>query len=92
MRRRHLLILNIYMMLVIAFVQNTFAQTTKEPLYIDLTKTLGFVMGQRFSLNRIKVEFPALSLRVQKADLEFKSTFGISEENVEKTLKDILKE
>jgi hypothetical protein len=80
------------MMLTIAFVQNTFAQETKEPLYIDLGKTLGFIMGQRFSLNRIEVEYPALSLRVQKADLEFKSTFGIAEKNIEKTLRGLLKD
>lgn len=92
MRRRRLLVLNIFMMLTIAFVQNTFAQATKKPLYIDLSKTLGFIMGQRFSLNRIKVEYPALSLRVQKADLEFKSTFGIAEKNIEKTLRGLLKD
>jgi hypothetical protein len=92
MRRHRLLVLNIFMMLTIAFVQNTFAQASKEPLYIDLSKTLGFIMGQRFSLNRIKVEYPALSLRVQKADLEFKSTFGIAEKNIEKTLRGLLKD
>ncbi|MDL2123803.1 MAG: hypothetical protein LWX51_12145 [Deltaproteobacteria bacterium] len=92
MRRRRLLVLNIFMMLTIAFVQNTFAWVPKEPLYIDLSKTLGFVMGQRFSLNRIKVEYPALSLQVQKAELEFKATFGIAEKNIEKSLRDLLKD
>ena len=92
MRRHRLLVVNIFIVLSIAFVQDTFAQAPKEPLYIDLSKTLGFVVGQRFSLNRIKAEYPVLSLQVQKAELEFKSTFGIAEKNIIKSLKDLLKD
>ena len=92
MRRCHIFFLSILMMLTISSVQNTFAQEAREPLYIDLGKTLGFIMGQRFSLNRINVEYPELSLQVQKADLEFKSAFGVAEKKIEKTLKDLLQD
>jgi hypothetical protein len=71
-------------------VQDAFAQASKKPL--DLSKTLGFVMGQRFNLNRIKVEYPVLSLKVQKAELEFESTFGIAEKNIKKSLRGLLKD
>lgn len=92
MRKHRIIVLNLILVLVIAFAQNTFAETSKKPLYIDLSKTLGFVMGQRFSLNRIKDEYPALSLQIKKAELEFNSAFGVSERNIKKELKDILKD
>ena len=92
MRRCHILFLSILLMLTISSRQNTFAQEAREPLYVDLSKTWGFIMGQRFNLNRIKVEYPELSLQVQKADLEFKSAFGVAEKKIEKTLKDLLQD
>ena len=79
-------------MLTIAFVQKTTAQAPKDPLYIDLSKTIAFVMGQRFNLNRINDEYPALSLQVQKANHEFKYAFGTAEENIQKALRDIFKD
>ena len=91
MKTHRLLIISILMIMSISSVQDTFAQATKEPLYIDLSKTLGFIMGQRFSLNRIKVEYPEVSLRVKKANIEFKSSFGIAERNIKKTLRGLLK-
>jgi hypothetical protein len=78
--------------LIIAFAQNAIAKAPKEPIYIDLSKTLGFIMGQRFSLNRIKTEYPTLSLQIKMAELEFNNTFGVSEKNIEKELKDIFKD
>lgn len=92
MRRLRLLVVNIFVILSIAFAQDAFSHSPQEPLYIDLSKTLGFVMGQRFSLNRIKVEYPVLSLQVQKAELEFESTFGIAEKNIKKSLRGLLKD
>jgi len=80
------------MAFTIVSVQSVSGQTIQESLHVDLSKTLGFIMGQRFSLNRIKDEYPALGLRVQKADLEFKTAFGIAEENIKSALKDMLKD
>ena len=92
MRRHRLLAVYIFMVFSIAFAQVTFAKAPKKPLSNDLSKTLGFIMGQRFSLNRIKNEYPLLSLQAQKAELEFKSTFGVAEKNINKSLKDLLKD
>lgn len=39
-------------------VHSMSGQTIQEPLHVDLSKTLGFIMGQHFSLNRIKDEYP----------------------------------
>ena len=75
--------------LIIAFAQNAIA---KEPIYIDLSKTFGFIMGQRFSINRIKAEYPTLSSQIKMAELEFNSAFGSSEKNIEKELKDLFKD
>lgn len=75
-----------------AHAQTTLEPTTETPVYADLSRTFGFIMGQRFSLNRIKVEYPVLSLRVKKAELEFKSSFGTAEKKIEKALRDMLKD
>ncbi|SMN12536.1 hypothetical protein SPBRAN_1495 [uncultured Candidatus Thioglobus sp.] len=84
--------LSFIVLIIIAFTQNAIAKAPKEPIYIDLSKTLAFIMGQRFSLNRIKAEYPALLLQTKMAELEFNSTFGASEKNIEKELKDLFKD
>jgi hypothetical protein len=79
MKMHRILVLNLVFMFLIAFAQNTFARAPKEPLYIDLSKSLGFIMGHRFSLERIKSEYPTLSLGAEMAEIEFNNTFGIAE-------------
>ena len=64
----------------------------KNPLYVDLGKTLGFIIGQRTSLNHISNEYPALSPHAIKAEHEFKITFGVAEKNIENLLKEMLKD
>lgn len=80
------------MVFTIVSVQSVSGQTIQEPLHVDLGETLGFIMGQRFILNRIKDEYPALGLQVQKASLEFKAAFGIAEKNIKNALQDMLKD
>jgi len=83
----------VFVFLVLAAnTQTVLAQTIKAPLYEDLGKTLGFIMGQRFSLNIIKTEFPNLALRAQVAESEFESSFSNAEENIKYALQEILKE
>ncbi len=89
----HQLFFSIFIVLLsIAFSQNAVGKASKEPIHVDLTKTLGFIMGQRFSLNRIKAEYPTLSLQAKIAELEFNSSFGTSEKNIEKELKGLFKD
>ena len=64
----------------------------KNPLYVDLGKTLGFIVGQRTSLHHISNEYPALSPHAIKAEHEFKITFGVAEKNIENLLKEMLKD
>lgn len=83
----------VFMFLVlVAHTQTISAQTIKAPLYEDLGKTLGFIMGQRFSLNIIKTEFPNLALQAQVAESEFERSFSNAEENIKYALQEILKE
>ena len=83
------LFLTIMMLLTICPAQRLFAQATSTPLHVDLGKTLGFIVGQRISLTRIKTEYPALSLRASRAQREFTLSFGIAEENIQNALRDI---
>jgi hypothetical protein len=68
------------------------AQTIESPLLSDLCKTLGFIMGQRFTLNLIKAEYPNLALQAQVAESEFESSFSNAEKNIKNALQEILKE
>lgn len=79
-------------MLTVAFAQYTFAASPKEPLYIDLSKTFGYIMGQRSSLSRITAKYPSLSIRVKKAELEFITTFGVAEKNIKESLRGLLRD
>jgi hypothetical protein len=93
MKKHRILVLNLLTIIFfVAFAQNTLAKAPKEPIHIDLSKTLGFIMGQRFSLDRIKHEYPELSLQVKMTELEFNNSFGIAEKNIKKELKSIFKE
>ncbi len=92
MRKYSLLGAYIFIILSISFTQDTSAQAPKEHLHADLSKTLGFVMGQRISLNHIKAEYPELSVQVEKVEFEFKSVFDIAEKNIRESLKDLLKD
>ena len=65
-------------------------EAPKEPLYVDLSKTMGFIIGQRTSLNHVANKYPALSPRAIKAEREFNLTFGVAEKNIEKSLRNIL--
>ena len=65
-------------------------EAPKEPLYVDLGKTMGFVIGQRTSLNHIANKYPALSPRAIIAEREFNLTFGVAEKNIERSLRNIL--
>lgn len=92
MIKPRLLILSVLIMLTIAPLQNAFAQETRESLSVNIGRTYGFILGQRLMLNRIEAEFPALSLRAKKAEVEFESAFGIAEKNIERALREQLKD
>ncbi len=83
----------VFVFLVLAAnTQTVVAQTIETPLHNDLSKTLGFIMGQRSSLNIIKAEYPNLALQAQVAESEFEISFSNAEKNIKKSLQEILKE
>jgi len=83
----------VFVFLVLAAnTQTVVAQTIEAPLYKDLSRTLGFIMGQRFTLNIIKAEYPNLALQAQVAESEFESSFSNAEKNIIYALQEILKE
>jgi hypothetical protein len=58
----------------------------KAPLYIDLSKTHGFCLGQQFSIEHIQQQFPELAAQATKAQLEFDLVFQPAYENIRKIL------
>jgi len=83
----------VFVFLVLAVhPQTVSAQTFESPLLADLSKTLGFIMGQRFCLSLIKTEYPNLALQVQVVESEFETSFGNAEENIKYAIQEILKE
>lgn len=81
-----------FLVLAIAYTQTVLAQTFEAPLHIDLSKTLGFIMGQRVTLNWIKKEYPNLVLQAQLVETEFETSFGNAEKNINCAIQEILKE
>lgn len=77
-------------LLIFAIGQITLGQASQAPLETDLSRTYGYINGQRFKLNRIKKEFPDLSIYAQKAELEFQAAFGNAERNINVALQEIL--
>jgi len=75
-----------------AHTQTVSAQTFESSLFSDLSKTLGFIMGQRYSLNLIKAEYPNLALQAQVAESEFEISFSNAEKNIKYAIQEILKE
>jgi len=75
-----------------AHTQTVLAQTFESSLHTDISKTLGFIMGQRFCLNFIKAEYPNLALQAQVAESEFETSFGNAEKNIKYAIQEILKE
>lgn len=92
MKIARLFILFIFITYTVGYAQPALEQTTQDPLHVDLSRALTYIKGQRFSLNLVKREYPDLALYAQKADLEFKASFGNAEQNSSKVLKEILKE
>lgn len=92
MKKHRLLPLNLIFLLGVTFTQNLFSEAFTEPLYIELGRSFGFTMGQQLTLNKIKSEYPTLSLQIKNAELEFNNTFGVAEKNIKRKLKGILKD
>jgi hypothetical protein len=72
---------------------NIFGQTTDNlirPKYKRVSEAYGYLMGQEYSLNLIKKDFPQFEINVLKAQMTFNSTFGKSKEGMQKYLTEYL--
>ena len=75
-----------------AQADNNKVTTVQDPLYFDLSKTTGFLIGQHLSLEKIKRKFPDLAQTVQIASLNFDSAFGTANKAISEELQSIMKE
>lgn len=84
----------IILILVYVFCLLSANAQTIEPIkptkYKRVTQAYGYLIGQEYSLGKIKKDFPSLELNVLKAQLAFNSTFGKSKENLVIFLKENL--
>lgn len=63
-----------------------YALNLNEQAAIGLSRTYGFVYGQRTGLERIEQQFPDLRSQVEFARIQFTAKFPRLEERLEKTL------
>ena len=73
-----------------AYGQQQPNQERQPPLHIDLVKTVGFCMGQRFSLERISAMVPDAADDARIAQLEWEALFKGAEINIINELKHLL--
>ncbi|QFR42868.1 hypothetical protein [Sulfurimonas xiamenensis] len=73
-----------YLLLLIIFlnVQATAIDINKQ-LFMDITKTYGYYIGQSYTLNKIKNKYPHLKNQVFLAEHEFKISFDSSLKNID---------
>lgn len=72
---------------------NVFGQTTdnfKKPKYKRVSEAYGYIIGQEYSLDIIKKEFPQFEMSILKARMAFNSTFGKSKEGMKQYLAEYL--
>lgn len=87
---------NKYIFLVILFIltsTNVNGQKTdylNKPKHQRVSQAYGFIIGQEYTLNIIKSEFPKFEIHVLKAEMAFNSTFGNSKVKLKDYLLDFL--
>lgn len=76
---------NLLFALTLAIVftpQSIFAQTTEQQKVNEMAKVYGYFLGQKYTVDYIKQEFPSSSVRLDLAILEWKTRFYPSIEYV----------
>ena len=92
MGRLRLILKGIALILMVYFNHYIIAQTPARPIYEDLGRTQGYILGQQYALDRIKSDYPALFLQALTAEHEFMSSFGTATKKIENALKEDLKD
>ncbi len=76
----------------LTFSNSAYTQELQNSFYVDINQSMGFIMGQNFSLNRIKTEYPELATRAMIVESHFKKSFGNAEKNMDNELRRILED
>lgn len=81
-------LIGILVLLIVSSSLNGICQEIgiKKPKYHRLSQTYGYLQAQQYTLDKIKEKFPDLSLEILKAELEFKTNFGKSLQNIKNYL------
>lgn len=90
MKRTILLLLCLLPALASVRAQTPPGLNPQAPLEDDLGRALGFLLGQRITLNRVKAEFPDMALRARQAEAEFNLSFGAAETEIRKALQGMM--
>jgi len=85
-------IIIIVIYLIVAFPNDSFPFFFSNKSIRGLTSAYGFILGQKYGLNRIETEFPDYLLNVELARASFQSDFPNIEKKLEGKLKDALGE
>lgn len=90
MKRTFLLLLCLLPALAAVRAQAPSGLNPQAPLEDDLGRALGFLLGQRITLNRVKAEFPDMASRARQAEAEFNLSFGTAETGIRNALQRML--
>jgi hypothetical protein len=86
------IVLSITFIFLTFLLQGQTTSNVKKPKIERVSQALGYIVGQEYSLNYIKNEFPQLENKVLVAEMAFKSTFGKSKLGMEDYLSNYLGE
>ncbi|HWW77753.1 MAG TPA: hypothetical protein VNZ44_20280, partial [Pyrinomonadaceae bacterium] len=89
-KRAFLLLLCLLLALTAVRAQTPQGLNPQASLDADLGRALGFLLGQRITLNRVKSEFPDLASRARQAEAEFNLSFGAAETEMRKALQGMM--
>jgi hypothetical protein len=90
LKRAFLLLLCLLAALAAVRAQTPSGLEPHASLDADLGRALGFLLGQRITLNRVKAEFPDLASRARQAEAEFNLSFGAAETGIRKALQGMM--
>jgi len=88
--RKALVPFSLILLVLAATHSHVVAQAARPELHVELSRVVGFIKGQRYSLNRIKTELPELALQAGKAESEFNLAFGAGEKKILDAMREML--
>lgn len=81
------IILTLFLLTIYSLTVAQDSGENRPPLINDLSRTYGFVLGQQFTMDKVKSNHPDLSSKILQLEYEWRSVFGNSMSNIETELK-----